>query len=431
MTFLKNFFLDLRDDKVHAFAFFFSIFLFVWVGFFKNNEADVFDAAQNENIVELYHTNGCPHCHAAIEFVEQTLKTEFPDKKIITMELSQISDAKRVDFMKFSTENNIKGVPVFKYKDKYVEGFEKGKDEPNYRALLNGTLEANKKGAVCAIGDEGGCDQAETSVEITAEDIAKLMGGESVKKETARPSRIVKLPVFGEIDVFQESIPFLAVVLGLVDGFNPCAMWVLVFMISVIVDLNDKRKIFVIVGSFLAASAVFYFALMAGWINLFKVIGYIRLLTVGIGAIAVYTGFESLKSFFEGPRCKVTSAEGRNRIKARIKALAEKPLSWGTLTGVFALAIVVNGIEFVCSAALPAIFTSVLAFSHLSTLMHYFYISVYMLFFMLDDIIVFSLAAFAVNKYAGDKYMVWCKLFGGLILFALGFVMLFHPDWLS
>ncbi|MCQ2965855.1 MAG: hypothetical protein MJ250_03840 [Alphaproteobacteria bacterium] len=423
MTFFKNFIADLRDDKAHAAALFISIALFVWVGFFKTTDNQFLPVDENGEVVELYHVHGCPHCHQAIEFIENTLKTEFPEKTFVQKELSEISNEERTAFLKYTEENGIKGTPVFKYKGRYVEGF----NANDYRALLNGTLESNTKHAICGLKDGEACETEEQAV--SAEDIkAALMG---TKPKTNTPSRMVTLPYFGEIDVFQESIPFLAVVLGLVDGFNPCAMWVLVFMISVIVDLNDKRKIVVIVGSFLAASAVFYFALMAGWINLFKVIGYMRLLTVGIGAIALYTGFESLKSFFEGPKCKVTSAEGRNRIKNRIRALAEKPLSWGTLTGVFALAIVVNGIEFVCSAALPAIFTSVLAFSHLSTWMHYWYITVYMFFFMLDDIIVFSLAAFAVNKYAGDKYMVWCKLFGGLILFVLGFIMLFHPDWLA
>lgn len=419
MTFIRNFINDLKADRLRAFAIAVCIALFVWIGFFKT--ADETLIPSGGEVVELYHSHGCPHCRDAIAFIDETLQAEFPQMSIRKMELSEISAEQRGAFMKFAEENNITGVPVFKYGEKFIVGFNAEK----YRRLMDGTLEENVMLASCAYGESGGCEAL--PAEISAADIAKALGVPAPK-----PSRIVELPFFGEIDVFQESIPFLAVVLGLVDGFNPCAMWVLVFMISVIVDLKDKRKTFVIVGSFVGASAVFYFALMAGWINLFKIIGYMRLLTVGIGAIALYTGFESLRSFFEGHMaCKVTSAEGRNRIKERITALAEKPLSWATLTGVFALAIVVNGIEFVCSAALPAIFTSVLAFSHLTTFMHYGYITVYVFFFMLDDLIVFSLAAFAVNKYAGDRYMIWCKLIGGIILFVLGLLMLFHPDWLA
>lgn len=419
MTFIKNFIADLKEDKVRAVVLFLCLALFVWIGFFKTNDVD---PTANTNGIRLYHTHGCPHCAEAIRFVESELQAEFPAHPIQKLELSTISDQQRNEFLEFAEKNNIKGVPVLKHGENFVVGF----NAAAYRSLMKGEITGSETHASCAYGEEGDCDAPAELGEITAEDIAKALG-----KEPPKPSRIVNLPYFGDVDVFQQSVPFLSVVLGLVDGFNPCAMWVLVFMISVIVDLRDKRKTFVIVGAFVGASAVFYFALMAGWINLFKLIGYIRLLTVGIGAIALYTGFESLRSFFEGPKCKVTSPEGRNRIKNRIKTLAEKPLSWGTLTGVFALAIVVNGIEFVCSAALPAIFTSVLAFSNLSVFMHYWYISVYVFFFMLDDLIVFSLAAFAVNKYAGDKYMVWCKLIGGVILFALGFVMLFRPDWLA
>ena len=421
MTFIKNFIADLKEDKVRAAALCLCLALFVWIGFFKTSDSDLMPA-DSTGSVQLYHTNGCPHCAQAIEFIDTQLQAEFPAKPVQKLELSTVSAEQRNAFLEFAEQHNIKGVPVLRSGDVFVVGF----NADSYRSLMKGELKENETHASCAYGEGGDCEAPEELGEITAEDIARALG-----KEPPKPSRIVDLPYFGEIDVFQESIPFLAVVLGLVDGFNPCAMWVLVFMISVIVDLQDKRKTFVIVGSFVGASALFYFALMAGWINLFKLIGYMRILTVGIGAIALYTGFESLRSCFEGPTCKVTTAEGRNRIKNRIKTLAERPLSWGTLTGVFALAVVVNGIEFVCSAALPAIFTSVLAFSHLSTFMHYWYITVYVFFFMLDDLIVFSLAAFAVNKYAGDKYMVWCKLIGGVILFVLGFLMLFHPDWLA
>lgn len=421
MTFIKNFIADLKNDKVHALTLLLCLGLFIWVGFFGSPK-DSFLSSDTDTI-ELYYTTGCPHCRDAIEFMDKTLKTEYPDRKIERLELSEISSERRNAFMKFAEDNNITGVPVFKSGDKFIVGF----NAENYRALLNGSLTESLTHASCTYNEDGICETEEITADISASDIAQALG-----LQPSKPSRIVDLPFFGEIDVFQKSIPFLAVVLGLVDGFNPCAMWVLVFMISIIADLQDKRKTFVIVGSFVAASGVFYFALMAGWINLFKLIGYMRLLTVGIGAIALYTGILSLRSFFEGHMtCKVTSAEGRNRIKDRIKALAEKPLSWGTLTGVFALAIVVNGIEFVCSAALPAIFTSVLAFSNLSAVMHYWYIFVYCLFFMLDDLVVFSLAAFAVNKYAGDKYMIWCKLIGGVILLVLGFLMLFYPNWLA
>ena len=417
MNRLKNMIADLKNDKIHALALVLSLALFVYVGFFSASE-NLFE--ENANDIELYHTNGCPHCHDAIEFVNKTLG-EYPAASVKIYELSEIPGNHLQSFLTFADAHKIIGVPVLKKGDLYVVGF----NEKAYRDMLSGSLTESASFASCAFGENGDC--AVVDKDVSADDLTRLMSGEEKAK-----SRIITLPVFGEVDVYKESIPFLAVTIGLVDGFNPCAMWVLVFMISVIADLHDKRKTVVIVGSFLAASGVFYFALLAGWINLFKIIGYMRILTVGLGAIALYSGIMSLRSFFEGNAvCNVTSPEGRNKIRKRIRELAEEPLSLATLTGVFLLAIVVNGIEFVCSAALPAVFTSVLAMSPLSTAMHYFYISVYMFFFMLDDIIVFSLAAFAVNKYAGDKYMIWCKLFGGLILLVLGYIMLFHPAWLA
>ncbi len=106
------------------------------------------------------------------------------------------------------------------------------------------------------------------------------------------------------------------------------------------------------------------------------------------------------------------------------------PLTITTIFGIIALAFVINSIEFACSSAIPAVFTQVLAVSNLSTWQYYAYILLYDLFFMLDDLIIFSLAAFAINTAIGEKYAKYCKLIGGVILFLLGIMLVFVPNLL-
>ena len=430
MKFIKDFFNDLKNDIPQAIVFAVCVVLFVYMGFFhRTNKDDVFDSSKP--FAELFYSNGCPHCKAALEYINTSLSVEIPEITIHKYELSSpdMPEERRSYFNELSKKHNLKAIPIFVYKDKYIVGFDSAeKTGVNYKLLLQDKpFDEKASGLTCNIGEDGtgGCESDANSL---ASAFADTEDDGSVRAE---PSRKITLPLIGEIDVFKESIMFLAVTIGLVDGFNPCAMWVLVFMISVIVKLNSKKKIWLIVGSFLFSSGLFYYALLAGWINLFELIGYIKLLNVLIGCIAIYTGFASLKSFFMGEVvCKVVDAKTSKNIKNRIVELADRPLGIGVVIGVISLAIVVNGIEFVCSAALPAVFTSVLAFSNLSTFMRYWYITVYDFFFILDDIIVFSLAAFAASKYNGDKYMVWCKLIGGLIILVLGIMLLFFPTYL-
>ncbi|MGN1078747.1 MAG: glutaredoxin family protein, partial [Alphaproteobacteria bacterium] len=209
MTFIKNFIADLKEDKVRAAALCLCLALFVWVGFFKTSGSDLMPA-DSTGSVQLYHTNGCPHCAQAIEFIDTQLQTEFPAKIIQKLELSEISAQQRGTFLEFAEQHNIKGVPVLRSGDVFVVGF----NADSYRSLMKGELKENETHASCAYGEGGDCEAPEELGEITAEDIAKALG-----KEPPKPSRIVDLPYFGEIDVFQESIPFLAIVLGLVDGF--------------------------------------------------------------------------------------------------------------------------------------------------------------------------------------------------------------------
>ena len=241
-----------------------------------------------------------------------------------------------------------------------------------------------------------------------------------------------ELPFLGRVDLTKWSIPSLAIVLGLIDGFNPCAMWVLVYLIGLLIGVRDRKKIWVIVGSFVFASGVLYFLFMTAWINIFLLVGYIRILTLIIGLIALGGGIINLKDYItkKDLTCDVGDEESHEKTMSRIQKVISQPLSVAIIFSIIALAFVVNSVEFVCSSAIPAVFTQILALSGMSTLEHYMYIAVYTFFYMLDDLIIFGMAAFAIGSAIGDKYARYCELIGGIILTILGFIMVFAPHLL-
>jgi hypothetical protein len=270
------------------------------------------------------------------------------------------------------------------------------------------------------------------SPEIAAqieEAVQRYLRGEASAKQQ---DGTVSIPFLGEIDPMTVSLPLLAVLLGLVDGFNPCAMWVLVYLISMLMGVKEKRRIWIVVGSFLLASAVLYFLFMTAWLNAFLLIGYVRPLTMLIGLAALYFGAVSMRDFIQkkGMECEVTSGSGKKRLMKRADRLTTAPLTVMTIGGIVVLAFLVNSIEFVCSSALPAVFTQVLALSNVSTAAHYGYILLYLLFFMIDDLIIFGLAAFAISSSFGERYARQCKLIGGILLLALGALLVFAPNLL-
>ena len=245
------------------------------------------------------------------------------------------------------------------------------------------------------------------------------------------PSTIVNIPFIGEIDAKDFSLPTLAVILGLVDGLNPCAMWVLVYLISLVLTLKDRRQIWLIVGSFVFASGVLYFLFMTAWLNAYLFMGYVRQLTLLVGFFALWVGtvdiYESIKN--RGKlACEVGNSESKSKIMARIKKVALSPFSVGSFFAIIVLAFVVNSIEFLCSAALPAVFTYILSMSPFSTLQYYVYILLYVFFFMSHALLIFGTAAFAATSALGEKYAVYTKPIGGAIMLGIGIILIFFPS---
>jgi len=266
---------------------------------------------------------------------------------------------------------------------------------------------------------------------LECREVCEVEQSEKSENENVTPNIAeFEMPFLGNIDLTAISLPVLAILLGLVDGFNPCAMWVLVFLIALLMDVEDKKKMWIIVGTFIFASGLLYFLFMTAWLNVFLMLGYIRILTVIIGMVALGGGILSVKEYLTTKgnlECKVETEDSHKKTMQKIQNIVAQPFTIPIILAIFALAFVVNSVEFVCSAAIPAIFTQILVLSNISTIEQYGYILLYILFFMLDDLIIFSLAVFAVSSDVVQKYSKYCRLIGGIVLILLGLMLLFAP----
>jgi len=261
-----------------------------------------------------------------------------------------------------------------------------------------------------------------------------LVGSIDTTKSTLDENSLITIPFFGwQIDLKSTSLMSASIVIGLLDGFNPCAMWVLIYLISLATTLKDKKKLFLIVGTFVLTEAVMYFLVLAGWLNLFNFIGISNWLLYIVGAFAIFTGILSVEDYIKkggNISCEVGDLNSKKKTRKRMDFIINSPITIASILATIILAVVVNSIEFVCSAGLPAIFTQMLAVSNLSSSMQYFYISIYDFFFMLDDFIIFGLAIWAINSDWTTKYSGFSKLFGGIIMLLIGILLLFFPNLL-
>jgi hypothetical protein len=270
-------------------------------------------------------------------------------------------------------------------------------------------------------------ESEETTGKAIEEALQQCLAGNCPPPTGQEPRDTIVLPLIGEIDPSAYSLPALAVILGVVDGFNPCAMWVLVYLISIVATLRDRKRIWLIVGSFVLSSGVLYFLFMTAWLNAFLFIGYVKPVTVVIGLVALGGGILQIRGVIKTKGaivCEVTDEESRKKTMTKVQRIVSSPITLGTIVGIIALAFAVNSVEFVCSAAVPAVFTRVLSLASLTTLQHYAYILLYVFFFMLDDLVIFGTAALAATSSLGDRYAKYSRPVGATVLIILGLLLL-------
>ena len=246
-------------------------------------------------------------------------------------------------------------------------------------------------------------------------------------------NRVVTLPIIGEVELASFSLLLGAIFIGLIDGFNPCAMWILVFLITMLINLKDRKKMWILGLTFILTSGILYYIIMMSWLNLVIQVALIKAFQIAIGVLALIFSYISLKHFFKQRKldtgCEVTNVESKRKLIIRAKKVINNNNLWLAIIGIAGIAITVNIIELACSAGLPVIYTTMLAYNDIGIYQSAMYILVYVLFFMFDDLLIFTIAVITF-KVTGisSKYAKYSNLFGGIIMFALGIILIFFPQ---
>jgi len=345
--------------------------------------------------IEVFVRAGCPHCEAAKIFLDE-LRREQPSLHIALHDIAEDPTA-RERLITLVQERGITtvGVPTFLVGTELIIGFQ--------------------------------------SSETTGAEIRAKLDRKALGATVNPPVESIETRWLGRLRVHDLGLPLFTVLIGLLDGFNPCAMWVLLFLLSLLVNLQDRRKMALIAGTFVTVSGLVYFAFMAAWLNMFLVVGVSRTVQIGLGAIALCMGTVNVKDFFawrQGFSLSIPES-AKPGLYARIRRILQAEHLAGALAGVVVLAGLVNTIELLCTAGFPALYTQILTMQQLPAWQYYGYLGLYNLAYILDDGLMVTIAVVTLSRRKLQEVAGrWLKLTSGLVMASLGIILLLAPEWL-
>ena len=369
-------------------------------------------SAKNVNLY-LFHSSTCPHCKEERSYLKK-LQKKYDYLKVKEYE---VHDSMSV------TEQVRDG---FGIKESYVPITIIGSD---YIIGFSSVTKDDIEDLIKEYKDSDYCDVVNAI--IKGKDVKKC---KNINKNISSKSTIKNIPIIGKVDVKKASLPIISIVIGLVDGFNPCAMWVLLFLITMLINMKNRRRMWILGFTFILSSALVYLMFMLAYLHVASALIQTWFKYI-IAIVALVGGIINLKAYYKDRKkdvgCSVTDAKKRRKIVDKIKKILSEKSFIFALVGIIFLAFSVNLIELACSAGLPVMFTNIIAMNNVSGIETALYFFLYLLFFMIDDIIVFTIAmiTFKVTGIS-NKYSKYSHLIGGIIMVIIGLLMAFKTEWL-
>ena len=359
-------------------------------------------AADGETTVQLWFfwTQTCPHCLEAKPFVE-TLAAE-PGLAVHSLELTEHPENVTLyRELAAAAGEEARTVPAFVFCSRMLVGFD-ARTTP--AALRDGIAQ---------------CRSA-----------ARAFPGAPAAE--APSTQVLRLP--GGLDAETLSLPMLTLVLGALDSVNPCAFFVLLFLLSLLVHARSRARMIAVGGVFVAISGLVYFAFMAAWLNLFLVLGELRAVTIGAGLLAIALGVVNARDGLraQGAATLAIPESAKPGLFARIRILVRAERLSTMIAATAALAIVANAYELLCTAGFPMVFTRILTLRALPTAKYYAYLALYNAVYVTPIFaIVVAFAWTLGSRKLSEREGHLLKLLSGLMMAGLGVVLLAAPAWLA
>ncbi len=342
--------------------------------------------------IYLFHGAECPHCKEESEWLKK-IKTQY-GKYVNIVKYEVWHDEKNSDNMKKVSEK----------------------------------LEADADGVPFTVIGESHYIGFSDTIASKMENKIKEYAGIKLNKNE------VELPILGKVNMKEVSIPLVAVILGFIDGFNPCAMWVLLFLINMLFGMKNRKRAWILGITFLVVSGYIYFMSMLG-MNMILGISTVNILKIAIGIFILVAGILNIKKYInirnEENGCTVVDDKKRKKLITKMKKIMNEKSFALSFLGIIVLACSVNLIELACSLGFPMIFTEILSINGITGAARIMNLILYIIFYMLDDMIVFTISMVTLQATGiTNKYNKLCTLISAIIMILMGLLLLFKQEWL-
>ena len=382
--------------------------------------------------IEYFGRKDCKNCANLEKFLKE-LSAKRDDFEYVEHKIDKSREEKAFFDETTSKLKLVKGTPIIYIDGHIIQGFNTadttGKE---IESLINSAKAKDKILTLKEYLESGQAGNVSSNGAVcTGDTVCEVPG----LTKGAENQVLVNIPIINKtVDLTNYSLFTISLILGTIDGFNPCAMWVLVLFLTALIAVGNKIKMFRVAGLFIFAEAAMYFFILNAWIYAWDFVGLDKWVTPLVGIIGIAGGIFFIRNYLKKGdtlECEVTDFEQRAKISKKIKDIANKPFTLLTALAIIGLALSVNVIEFACSVGIPQTYTKILQINEVPFWTRQFYTFIYIIGYMVDDIIVFGFALMSINKLQlTTKYSKWVNLFGGILMIILGLIMLIKPSLL-
>jgi hypothetical protein len=370
------------------------------------------DTAQPAAELVLYWGDGCPNCENEREWLA-TVAKDHPDLTITQYEVWKDAD-NRALFVAAGEDLGFEAssVPTTVIGERVWIGWT-GPIQEDVSDAIDLVLagEAPPPGVYGTPG-AGTCNQDEGV--CTVEDDGVL----------------VDVPLVGEVALDDKSLLVSTLIIGFVDGVNPCSLWVISVLLTIVIRTASRRRVVAIGSMFLGVTAGMYALYMAGIYSALTVVGYVGAIQVIVAVVAGIFGVVSVKDYFafkKGLSFTIKDS-AKPGIYKRVRDAAGHRSLLPALAATVTLAVAVSLLETPCTAGFPVLWTGMLRANGVGFAETALLFVAYMIPFLLDEMIVFGIAIATMKATKmQEEHGELLKLIGGVTMLALAAVMVFAP----
>lgn len=252
--------------------------------------------------------------------------------------------------------------------------------------------------------------------------------------EPAPEEEQVYVPGYGEVSAEDSSLPVLTLVLAGCDAFNPCAFFVLLLLLSLLVHGHSRMRMLAVGGTFVLFSGAMYYLFMAAWLNVFLLIGHLWAITMAGGVLALIAAGLNIKDYFwpgRGPSLSIPHS-AKPHLFERMTRLIDVASWTSLLLGAAGLAILANLYELLCTSGFPMVYTRVLTLRQLPATDYYLYLLLYNLIYVAPlALIVFAFVMTLGSRKLTEQEGRILKLLSGMMMLVLGVALIAYPPILQ